>query len=1377
MGNLGWGQCTNTSPYITTNAPTSGTVIITTVQYESEYNTINSVAASTVYISEINNTGDYITVRQGSFDGPLIAFGATPLTWTSTTAGTYFIHYNTNSSCGTASVNRTTTLTYVGPACSATIAIGSNSVAASNICAGTTKVPLQSFSLAVAAGCNGNLTNVGFTTTGTYVQADISKYQLWYNTSNSLAGATQLGPDLASSGGAAARTFSAFTSPTLTAGSTYYFWITADIASGAGNGNTIAINAIATGNLTSTSTKAGSTTAGGTQTIIAAPTTATNSSTQSICGGSATLAGNSPTIGNGTWSVFSGPSTLSTQFANTSVYNTTFTPTGGDGNYVVRWTISNSCSSTSADATVTVSSVAPSCATQTSPANGATGQLVPGVTLTWNAVSGASGYDVFLQAGTNPPTTLESSNQAGTSYSTGPLNPSTTYYWYVVPRNICGAASGCSASAFSFITGTCTSDIYVTATAGTLTGSYTTLKGAFDKINDGTHQGVITISVGRNTTETATALLNRSTGTAPYSSVLIQPCGGSYTISGSLSGVPVINLNGADNVAIDGINSGGNMLAIANSSATAGSSAIQFINDATSNIVRNCNIYSSNISTSSGTIVFSTTIYTTGNDNNTIEYCSIYNGTTAPYVGIYSSGTTTSNAHYNSNNTISNCNIYNFINPTGNDGYDTPPDVWPHEFTPGTDFGIRLIDGTTAWTISNNSLYRTNTTTSYNHTNSATHYGIFISNTSGGGFTVSGNYIGGAAAMNGGSSWGLGPTTKNSNFRGIHVNTSATLASNISSNVVDNITFTTSAGGTSQDCVFAGIMLKGLHIANSNIIGTETKGISVTGTAGYSDINGIYYFDESASVPATFTSNDNIIGKITNTNTGGNASFYGIRAYSYTHAMNWTCTNNIVGGAAANSITCTGTSGNWVHGIFFSWGTSANVTGNTIRNITNDEGSMNGIKAQPDNLSGITATYLISGNTIHNLTLTSGTNYGILLNGNRSTNNVLEKNKIYSLTGTTAYGICQENNYGGFSDVIRNNMIAINNGIATSTTVGIRYNASTTGNCNIYHNSVYLHGSSTIAYCIEKYSAATSCNVKNNIFFNACSGSSRASLNYYNQTGLTSNCNDLYAPACSTGYVNPTGYGTLASWQGTGHDLNSVCINPGFISLTAPYDLHVAAGIQIFSCLGLATDDFDSEGRLVPHMGADEAPTTLLPVSLLGFAAICANEEVNLEWSTATETNNNYFTLERSSDMNEWTLVGKVVGAGNSNSILNYSFTDKEQYRGMAYYRLTQTDYNGESETFEPVAVRCNEINSDISCYPNPFTDQLVVTLQNIGAEQGSLVLRDVTGRVIMYRELSSDDFSQQSVALKLSGIASGVYSLEFRSGSIVKTVRVVKNK
>jgi hypothetical protein len=152
--------------------------------------------------------------------------------------------------------------------CTATITLAANNVSSSSQCAGTTKVPIQSFSL-TPTDCNGNLTNVGFTTSGSYVQADISKYQLWYRaTTNDISGATQLGVDLSSSGAAGARSFSAFSSPILTVGTTYYFWITTNFAAGAVNNNAITVNEITTSNLTSTSTKTGSSSAAGDQTII-----------------------------------------------------------------------------------------------------------------------------------------------------------------------------------------------------------------------------------------------------------------------------------------------------------------------------------------------------------------------------------------------------------------------------------------------------------------------------------------------------------------------------------------------------------------------------------------------------------------------------------------------------------------------------------------------------------------------------------------------------------------------------------------------------------------------------------------------------------------------------------------------------------------------------------------------------------------------------------------------------------------------------------------------------------------------------------------------------------------------------------------------------
>ncbi len=144
--------------------------------------------------------------------------------------------------------------------------------------------------------------------------------------------------------------------------------------------------------------------------------------------------------------------------------------------------------------------------------------------------------------------------------------------------------------------GTVKAQISVTATAATLgPTAYTTLKAAFDAINAGTHQGVITISVTGNTTETATAILNTSAPPSLYTAVHIRPSGGARVITGNLS-PSVIKLNGADSVTIDGsLTPGGSTrdLTISNSSASNTTGVVWLASasgadGANNNIIRNC---------------------------------------------------------------------------------------------------------------------------------------------------------------------------------------------------------------------------------------------------------------------------------------------------------------------------------------------------------------------------------------------------------------------------------------------------------------------------------------------------------------------------------------------------------------------------------------------------------------------------------------------------------------------------------------------------------------------------------------------------------------------------------------------------------------------
>jgi trimeric autotransporter adhesin len=252
-------------------------------------------------------------------------------------------------------------------------------------------------------------------------------------------------------------------------------------------------------------------------------------------------------------------------------------------------------------------------------------------------------------------------------------------------------------------------------------GSYPTLKAAFDAINLGTHTGVITVDIVGNTTETASAVLNASgVGGASYTSIVISPSGGaSRTISGAIAG-HMIDLNGANNVTIDGLNSGGNTLFIDNSDAGTGTSTIRFTNDASNNTIRKTNLLGSSGasgSTGFGVVYFGTGTIT-GNDNNIISTCNISSSVGGnPINAIYSLGTST--AIDNSGNTVTICNVADYYN------------------TNSASSGLNINSGNSGWSITNNTFYQTATRT---YLTGSTHNGIFIS--SGSAYTINNNVIG-----------------------------------------------------------------------------------------------------------------------------------------------------------------------------------------------------------------------------------------------------------------------------------------------------------------------------------------------------------------------------------------------------------------------------------------------------------------------------------------------------------------------------------------------------------------------------------------------------------------------------------------------------------
>ncbi|MCK4664139.1 MAG: choice-of-anchor J domain-containing protein [Bacteroidales bacterium] len=165
-----------------------------------------------------------------------------------------------------------------------------------------------------------------------------------------------------------------------------------------------------------------------------------------------------------------------------------------------------------------------------------------------------------------------------------------------------------------------------------------------------------------------------------------------------------------------------------------------------------------------------------------------------------------------------------------------------------------------------------------------------------------------------------------------------------------------------------------------------------------------------------------------------------------------------------------------------------------------------------------------------------------------------------------------------------------------------------------------------------------------------------------------------------------------------------------------------------------------------------------LPVELISFSCKYHNYNVILKWTTASEFNNDYFTIERSKDAIEFEIIEIIKGAGNSNNILNYETSDINPFFGTSYYRLKQTDYNGKYSISNIVS-----INTDI----NKFTDksynyfvnnQFLIINLNDNYYNMILEITDITGRRISSKNIQQV-INSKNLKLDISNFKPGFYN------------------
>jgi hypothetical protein len=204
---------------------------------------------------------------------------------------------------------------------------------------------------------------------------------------------------------------------------------------------------------------------------------------------------------------------------------------------------------------------------------------------------------------------------------------------------------------------------------------------------------------------------------------------------------------------------------------------------------------------------------------------------------------------------------------------------------------------------------------------------------------------------------------------------------------------------------------------------------------------------------------------------------------------------------------------------------------------------------------------------------------------------------------------------------------------------------------------------------------------------------------------------------------------------------------------------------NIVSSVTVPATDFFRSWTLVDN-------TSPLPIELIKFSTICKGKNVEVNWTTASESNNYYFTVEKSNDGISFAEIGIVHGSGTSSTRIDYSFTDYNSNNSIAYYRLKQTDFDGAFKYFNAsFAENCNSNLTNV----NAFNDQqgnVVVTINSVMNDNYTIMLYDALGQKIINKQYAIENGTNE-IKIDVSKINSGIYFISMDNGKTKTTKRV----
>jgi hypothetical protein len=181
-----------------------------------------------------------------------------------------------------------------------------------------------------------------------------------------------------------------------------------------------------------------------------------------------------------------------------------------------------------------------------------------------------------------------------------------------------------------------------------------------------------------------------------------------------------------------------------------------------------------------------------------------------------------------------------------------------------------------------------------------------------------------------------------------------------------------------------------------------------------------------------------------------------------------------------------------------------------------------------------------------------------------------------------------------------------------------------------------------------------------------------------------------------------------------------------------------------------------------------------LPIELINIGGKAEEKSNRLFWSTATEKDNAYFTIEKSPDGINFNVLSKVNGAGTSYTRIDYEYVDDHPYEGITYYQLSQTDYDGTTKKLGIIAVDNKSKVKDIEFVPNPVSENGILKIPTYKEEDISISIEDITGKIIESKNITIEP-GTNAFEVNFSSLEKGMYFIHISSRTKNQYIKVAK--